>query len=213
MIKILILAMLVSLFSGCDAKESRVSTDNLLALSWQKSFCKLNRHKRECKNIKKNSFEASNFVLHGLWPQPKSKKYCKGKKKARVENELYKRLKVVMPGTRSGLHKHEWKKHGTCYGLDVDEYYEDSIKVLEEVNKTPLREFFIKNQGKTITKEQLNKQFKYPRKVQMVCKKGLVTELRFALKGEIKKSNLSQLLKEAKPLRGGCKKGKIAGFQ
>ena len=213
MIKLLSLILLVVLFTGCDAKEVSVSTDNLLALSWQKSFCKLNRQKRECKNIKKNSFEASNFVLHGLWPQPKNKKYCKGKKKARVENKLYKRLKVVMPGTRSGLHFHEWKKHGTCYKRGIDEYFKDSIKLLEDINQTPLRKFFIKNQGKIITKEQLNRLFKYPRKVQMVCKKGFVTELRFALKGEIKNSNLSQLLKEAKPLRGGCKKGKIAGFQ
>ncbi|HIO91148.1 MAG TPA: hypothetical protein EYG69_05195 [Campylobacterales bacterium] len=210
--KLLSLVLLVAIFTGCDAKESRVSTDNLIALSWQKGFCKLNKHKRECKSIKKDSFEANNFVLHGLWPQPKSKKYCKGKKKSRVENELYKKLKIVMPGTRSGLHKHEWKKHGTCYGGGVDRYYKDSIKLLKAVNQTKLREFFVKNQGKIVKKEQLNRLFDYPRKFNMICKKGVITELRFALKGDIGSSNLSTLLKAAKPLHGGCKRGKIVGY-
>jgi len=114
-----------------------------------------------------------------------------------------------MPGVKSGLHKHEWRKHGSCYGKDEDGYFKDALKLLDEVNNSSLREFFAKNRGKVITKAQLNQKFKHPRKFIMICKKGLITELRFALKGRVDKENLSELLKKAKPLRGGCQRGRI----
>jgi ribonuclease T2 len=68
--------------------------------------------------------------LHGLWPQPRSQAYCGVDERAveqdkrrrwrdlpweRLDDDLWNRLQQAMPGTRSGLHKHEWIKHGTCY--------------------------------------------------------------------------------------------------
>jgi len=43
----------------------------------------------------------------------------------------------------------------------------------------------------------------------MICQKGYITELRFALNGEITKDNFYTLLKNSKSLKGGCQKGKI----
>jgi len=211
---IMIIGLITALFIGCNASQNKkVSTNNLLAISWQKSFCSLNRHKKECKNIQKNSFEANNFVLHGLWPQPRNKVSCKTKESGYLSKELFNKLKGVMPGVKSGLQKHEWKKHGTCYNTTVDRYFEDAMKVLQEINSAPLKTFFIKNQGKIITKQQLNVKFaKHSRKFSLVCKKGLIVELRFNLKGDISKNNLNTLLEAARPLKGGCSKGKIAGF-
>ncbi len=195
---------------------STVSTDNLLAISWQNAFCENNQHKRECRNVNKTAYSSSNFTLHGLWPQPRSRVNCKGDKKVWLEKKLYKELKEVMPGTRSGLHKHEWKKHGTCYGKSADLYFIDSISLLKQINSSAVRTLFFKNIGKTLTKKEVMMAFDKSfgkgigRKIQMKCKNGLITELWINLDGEIsKESDISTLLKSAKNAKGGCQKGKV----
>ena len=35
-------------------------------------------------------------------------------------------LQIKMPGYASGLHLHEWYKHGTCYRETPEEYYQES---------------------------------------------------------------------------------------
>jgi ribonuclease T2 len=206
----LVFLLLVTNLFSFSLFGSRVSTDNILAISIQKNFCRFHKQKRECRNFYEKEF---NFTLHGLWPQPRSKQNCSNSYK-RLPKELWEELKEVMPGAISGLAKHEWRKHGSCYGTDEKRYFKDAIKVTKELNSSPLREFFEKNSGKIITKEALNQAIKksfgnVARKVKMICKKGFVTELRFSLKGDISKESLKELLKSAKPLRGGCQKGRI----
>ena len=206
----LLFVFLVSSLFSFSLFGIRVSTDNLLALSLQKNFCKLHRYKKECRNYHEKEF---NFTLHGLWPQPRSKQNCSNSYK-KLPKDLWEELKEVMPGAVSGLAKHEWRKHGSCYGTSQERYFQDAIKLTKELNETPLREFFEKNSGKVVTKEAINQAIKksfgnVARKVQMICQNGLITELRFSLKGDVQKENLKELLKNAKPLRGGCQKGRI----
>ncbi len=198
------------------ASSQKVSTDNLLAISWQNAYCQTHQKKRECRNVKPTHYSASNFTLHGLWPQPRSRQNCKGKRKVFLEKELYMELLEVMPAAKSGLQHHEWKKHGTCYGKDQEGYFKDSIYLVKEINKSPVRDLFARNVGKKITKEQLNRAFNKAfgsgsgRKVKMICKNGLITELRINLKGEITpKSDIKTLLKSAKNAKGGCKSGLV----
>ncbi len=207
-----------------DEKKSfvtEVSTDNLLAISWQNAYCQTHQNKRECRNVNLNAYSSSHFTLHGLWPQPRSKVNCKGSGKVWLDKKLYKELKKVMPAVKSGLHKHEWKKHGTCYGKSADLYFIDSIALLEQVNGSAVRNLFAKNAGKTLTKKQVMQAFDKSfgkgsgRKVKMMCKNGLITELQINLDGEISKdSDISKLLKSAKNAKGGCNKGIVdkAGY-
>jgi ribonuclease T2 len=203
-------------FKSKDTYTTKISTDNLLAISWQNAFCQTHQNKRECRNIKPSHYSASHFTLHGLWPQPRSRQNCKGKRKVYLPKPLYQELLQVMPAAKSGLHNHEWKKHGTCYGKSPEEYFKDSISLLKQVNQSAVRDLFAHNVGKTITKEQLNRAFDKAfgkgsgRKVKMVCNKGLITELWINLKGKInEKSSLSELIKQASAARGGCQKGKV----
>ena len=195
---------------------SKVSTDNLLALSWQNAFCQTHQKKKECRNIKPNSYTATHFTLHGLWPQPRSKQNCKGKRKVYLDKPLYLELLSVMPAAKGGLQHHEWKKHGTCYGTDQAEYFEDSILLIKQFNNSAVQNLFAKNIGKTITKEQVMRAFDNSygkgsgRKVKMMCNKGMISELQINLGGEIKKtSKMADLLKGAKNAKGGCKRGKV----
>ena len=201
---------------------AKVSTDNLLAISWQNAFCQAHQNKRECRNVKPTAYSASHFTLHGLWPQPRNNVNCRGSKKVFLEKKLYQELLEVMPAAQSGLHKHEWKKHGTCYGKSQDAYFEDSIAMLKQVNTSAVQKLFARNVGKTISSKQVMQAFDKSfgkgtgRKVKMMCRKGLITELQINLSGEINpKSPLDKLLKHARNAKGGCKKGKVdaVGFK
>jgi len=211
MIKKLVgLVFLVGSLVAFSLFGSRVSTDNILALSIQKNFCALHKNKKECRYFHPKEFA---FTLHGLWPQPRSRQNCSNRYK-RLPKDIWDELKVVMPGAVSGLAKHEWRKHGSCYGKDEKAYFKDAIKLVNEVNNSALKDFFAKNSGQIITKQQLNQAVKkafgnVARKVQMVCKRGLVTEVRFSLKGRGDKKSLKELLEDAKPLRSGCQRGRI----
>jgi len=216
MTKITILILLsVNLFSFSFFSffSPKTSSENLLAVSWQENFCKQHSYKRECKRFRKSDFGWNNFVLHGLWPEPRSKQNCSNKYK-RIDNDVFRQLRIVMPSVASGLQKHEWRKHGSCYGKSEKNYFMDAMFLLKQVNNSKIRAFFIANRGRVITKQSLNMAIKKSfgnatRKVQMICRKGLITELRFSLKGKVGKNNLPTLLKNAKPLIGGCQKGRI----
>jgi len=214
--KIAILTLLtVNLFSFSFLSQHmpQISKENVLALSWQENFCKLNSYKRECKRFRKNDFGWNHFVLHGLWPQPRSKHDC-SKKFRPLSDKFFRNLKIAMPSAVSGLHKHEWRKHGSCYGKNETAYFNDAIILLNQVNNSYVRDFFVRNRGKVITKKSLNMAIKKSfgnatRKIQMICKKGLITEIRFSLKGDARGDKISKLLKNSKPFRGGCQRGKI----
>ena len=206
--RIISIAILVSGLFGFSFFKSKVSTENLFSVSIQQNFCRFHEAKKECRTLYKNDFAKNNFTIHGLWPQPRSKQNCSNRYE-RLDGVLWSELKEKMPGVVSGLAKHEWRKHGSCYGKSEKEYFQDSLKLLGEVNKSKLRDFVFSNRGKVITKQQLNQIVKYPRKVQLVCKGGYITEIRFSIKGDISKSSLEELQKGAKTLHGGCQRGKI----
>ncbi len=199
-----------------ESYSTKLSTNNLLAISWQNAFCQTHQNRRECRNVKPSAYSASHFTLHGLWPQPRSKVNCKGTRKVYLPKPLYQELLKVMPAAKSGLHKHEWKKHGTCYGKDPEGYFKDSINLINQINRSAVRDLFAKNVGKTLTAEQVRFAFDRAfgkgtgRKVKMVCKKGLITELWINLKGKIdENTNISDLMKQAPIAKGGCRKGKV----
>jgi ribonuclease T2 len=200
-----------------DTKHfSQLSTDNLLAISWQNAFCQTHQKKRECRNVKPTAYSASHFTLHGLWPQPRNRVNCKGARKVFLEKKIYKELLEVMPAAKSGLQHHEWKKHGTCYGKSADAYFADSIALVKQINNSDVQKLFASHIGKQLTKKQVMQAFDKSfgkgagRKVKMMCKKGLITELQINLMGKIDTNTpLSTLLKKARNAKGGCQKGRV----
>ncbi len=198
------------------ATHAKVSTRNLLAISWQNAFCQTHQKKRECRNVKADHFSATHFTLHGLWPQPRNNTYCKPTKKLWLEKSLYNELLQVMPAAKSGLHQHEWKKHGTCYNTTPERYFKDSIALLKQINDSYVRDFFVRNIGKQLTIKQVQLAFDKAfgkgsgRKVKMQCKSGLITELQINLDGDIATTpSLTQLLKNAPMVRNSCQKGLV----
>ena len=204
------------------------SKQNLLAISWQNAFCQTHQYKKECKNMSSKDFGAFEFVLHGLWPQPRNNQYCNVDKKQvgmdknkqwhrlnrlDLTSEVRSNLAKLMPGYGSNLHKHEWIKHGTCYGTNASDYYADAMNLLTQVNSSKVGQFFKQNIGKTIRIEDVRKEFDKAfgngagKHVTMNCRRGLVTELWLHLGNEGK--TLSELFKKGEQPRKTCYKGRI----
>ena len=55
-----------------------VTATYVLAISWEPAFCEDHEGKSECQRETEQTFDATHFSLHGLWPQPKGNFYCHG---------------------------------------------------------------------------------------------------------------------------------------
>ena len=224
--------------TNVGTKELKAASDRpeemLLALSWHNSFCEGHRSRKECRRSRANRDADNHFVLHGLWPQPIDNVYCnvpyelKQYDKNRQWNRLpgiplseetRRELLRVMPGAASRLERHEWIKHGSCSGSDPENYFREAIALVKQVNDSKLGRFFARNAGRVVTLRQIR--FKVDesfgkgsgKRVEMRCKKGMITELWFHLRGE--GSDLATLLKNGEKARSHCRKSRIdkAGFQ
>jgi len=218
-------------------KSKVTSKQNLLALSWHNAFCETHRYKKECKrglrDLLKKKKSDTQFVLHGLWPQPRNRVYCnvdrafiEADKRKRwrdipclaLDDDVETKLEKIMPGFASDLHKHEWVKHGTCYGIDANRYYADAISLVEQVNVSVLGQYFTQHIGKYVTLKELrniaNRTFGKGAgdRLTLQCKKGMITELWLQLGSG--SSDLGTLLKRGKKSYSRCKGGRIdkAGF-
>ena len=184
--------------------------DFVLAASWQPGFCETKPGKTECGNQTESRFDASNFALHGLWPQPRGNEYCQvtpgeaAAAKDRRWSELPElmldadtrtELDKVMPGSQSHLDRYEWIKHGTCYGDTVEEYYSDSLAVMAALNGSAVRELFASRIGQQVTVEEIRNAFDNSfgagagDRVTVSCTRDggrrIITELQINLTGEI----------------------------
>ncbi len=213
--------------------QKAVSKSNLLALSWQNAFCETHRYRKECKRSQHLFGTQSNFTLHGLWPQPKNRVYC-GVDRRFVVADRHKQwhklpepklssktrtaLAEVMPGVSGNLHRHEWIKHGTCYGTDAQHYFQDAVSLAKTVRQSAVADFFRKNEGKRIGIERVRTLFDRTfgsgsgKRVEMRCKGGLITELWLHLGSD--GSNLSKALLAGTPVHSRCRYGIVdkAGY-
>jgi len=218
-------------------KKRGISQENILALSWHNAFCETHRRRKEC-STSWHLFPFANkykqhFTLHGVWPQPKNRVYCGVERRyiaidrhrewhklpePKLTSETKKRLDGIMPGTVSNLHRHEWIKHGTCYGTDAEHYFKDAIAMTEEVRYSKVGTFFQKHIGKRVTLKQVRAIFDESfgkgagERVEMKCKNGLITELWLHIGGGSGK--LKRLLHQGKRVVSRCRRGIVdkAGY-
>lgn len=92
----------------------------LLAMSWAPGFCAQgtpNRTDLEC-----GKGRHVGFVVHGLWPQRNDGVWIENCSPASpVPGNIIDQMLPIMPS--AGLIQHEWRKHGTCSGLAVANYF------------------------------------------------------------------------------------------
>ncbi|NEP74192.1 MAG: ribonuclease T2 [Okeania sp. SIO2G4] len=207
--------------TGQSCPIERCIDKYVLAISWQPSFCQTKQSKPECISQTADRYDATNFTLHGLWPDRAS--YCgvsyedKSNDKQGewddlppldLDEQTTSELAVLMPGVQSYLHRHEWIKHGTCDGRDEDTYYDISLDLLREVNDSEVQELFAENIGKIITRSQIDTAFENSfgegaaKSVKVKCRDGLFSEFQIKMRRPLVGDKLTDILLPTK--RGFC---------
>lgn len=210
-------------------------TQYVLAINWQPAFCETSPGKPECRRQTTDSFEATHFTLHGLWPQPRDNEYCgvsrddqgasqngnwRDLPPVQLDKALRRDLDTAMPGTLSQLERHEWTKHGTCYGASQQEYFADALDLLLAINTSAVADLFAENIGRKITLRQIRTAFDDAfgsgagERVSIDCaadgNRTIITELTINLTGTITgPDDMSSLLAAASPASGGCPSGMV----
>jgi ribonuclease T2 len=119
-----------------------------LVLSWSPSYCAgLQRNDYEPQCHRRDGKRYS-FVLHGLWPQfergyPES---CPTRSRPFVPQTTIDRMQDIMPSPRLVIH--EYRKHGTCSGLEPNGYFDLSRALFAKITipqrfQNPAAPFFV----------------------------------------------------------------------
>ena len=230
------------LLTGCNSSGSQPGTgpittnpntskNYVLAISWQAGFCQTHQEKTECATQTQDRFDATHLTLHGLWPQPRDNTYCgvNDMDKSLDRNNRWNlllnfplndstrsALSISMPGTASFLDRHEWVKHGTCYSETAEEYFSESLLLLDQINNSSVRNLFADNIGRNLSATAIRARFDEAfgrgagSKVNVTCTGRLITELTINLKGDINSnSQIADLIKTAPTARSSCAGGTI----
>lgn len=224
------IAGLVLLVAPAAAQQR---TQYVFAVSWQPAFCETAQKRPECTSQTEARFDADHFTLHGLWPQRVD--YCDVSRDQQLADQegdwldltapklapaTLTKLRQMMPGTQSGLERHEWLRHGTCYGEPADAFFADALAMLEAVNASPVRELFAQNLGKELTLQQVRAAFDAGfgkgagQRVRIACERDgnrrIITELTIGLTGTINgPADYKALTMAARPTDGGCDRGVV----
>ena len=126
------------LTTAAHARDSRSDYFDyfVLSLSWSPTFCagpEGSRDPQQCASGRRFA-----FVVHGLWPQYRSggwPAYCESTE-AWVPQSVINGMLRVMPSKRLVIH--QWRKHGSCSGLSMENYFLATRLLFEKV-KVPAR--------------------------------------------------------------------------
>ena len=234
LVLIAILAAAVWLFVESREEQSD-QADYILAVTWQPAFCEGASNKPECRTQQEGRYDATNLTLHGLWPQPRDNWYCdiggrlerldrdgrwKQLPKLELSNVLRKQLQQKMPGYMSTLHRHEWIKHGTCmpWEANPETYFEISLALLDQVNRSQLGELLRKNIGREIRLSDIvgamNLEFGQGAADKLFLKchrdgqRTLIYEFRLSLRGDLQEEiDLLALISSAPKVKRDCRGG------
>jgi len=207
----------------------------LLALSWQPAFCERQPRKRECQTQTPDRFDAEHLSLHGLWPQPQGLEYCGVDARTRgidrsgtwtalpapkLEEDTRQRLRQAMPGTDSGLERHEWLRHGSCFGTDADSYFRTALVLLDQINRSKLRDLLVRREGSQIALSELKAAFEesfgpgaggaMSVRCQLDGQRTLIGEIRLSLRQPLSPAtSLSEALDRVSGERDTCQAGMV----
>jgi ribonuclease T2 len=241
LLSISILFLSLSSAASVSAQESG-RTRFILAASWQPAFCQTNQKKAECASQGGDRYDATNFSLHGLWPM--RQEYCgvSADQKAadkdsdwislpavNLSAETKAALDKAMPGTQSGLERHEWIKHGTCTKMSADDYFATAVDLMGDLNASAVRDLFAANVGKSLKADAIKAAFDKSfgagaaERVKMSCRrvgnKRVISELTIGLSQDAvlpqaKEKRLGGLIQGAGSTSFGCDEGLVdaAGF-
>lgn len=167
----------------------------VLSLSWSPSFCQSAEgadNPQQCGGS--NHF---GLIVHGLWPQnergyPQS---CRTGQPDRVPESLGRSLFDIMPGM--GLIGHEWRKHGSCSGLDQANYFSVLRKAFQRIAIPP--ELSEPRPAQSLTPVQIERLFVAANRglgtkgLAVTCEGDLLDEIRICLTKDLNFRNCPEV--------------------
>lgn len=92
----------------------------VLALSWNPSWCEAEGEARDAPTC--GAARDLGFIVHGLWPQRGEDwpEWCEGRARGPSQAVLEQAAEAM---GSTGLAAYQWRKHGTCSGLDAEDYF------------------------------------------------------------------------------------------
>ncbi|WP_299647414.1 ribonuclease T2 [uncultured Jannaschia sp.] len=154
----------------------------VLSLSWTPTWCALDGDARDSPQCETG--RGYGFTLHGLWPQYERgwPDYCATAARPPSRGETNAMVDIM---GSAGLAFHEWKKHGTCSGLDPAAYFAASRAAYAAI----VRPSAIRELGREVTlpAEVVEAAFLEanpdlsPDGVTVTCRAGRIQEVRICL--------------------------------
>lgn len=110
----------------------------VLALSWSPSYCADNGNRSDARQ-QCGTGRNYGFVVHGLWPQfergfPENCRHDQANNQ--VPRDLVSSLSDIMPA--AGLMRYQWRKHGTCAGINQRDYFTTMRNAYQAVTIPPV---------------------------------------------------------------------------
>ena len=114
----LAVALLLLSFPAAEAVDDSgpLFTYYVLSLSWQPTLCLEQPQSDWCRGV-----QSKGFVLNGLWPHKDYASPLRCNVRGEVSDALVQKMADLLPTRR--LVEREWQEHGTCSGLDPDQYF------------------------------------------------------------------------------------------
>lgn len=183
--------MATSVLAQRDSRSASADTERHVAgqfdyyqlvLSWSPTHCADNSRGEDDTQCGRSRARPYSFVLHGLWPQYERgwPQFCRTKGNPYVPDSIINSMMDIMPSR--GLIIHQYKKHGSCSGLDAPTYFKASRIAYNNV-KTP-KIFDAPQQPLQMTPSELVTQFRSVNPsltndaIQIVCKRNNANQLK-----------------------------------
>jgi ribonuclease T2 len=155
---LLAVATLASIAGSASAQDGRQNTPGefdfyVLSLSWSPSFCEeASERGRGRSQGAQCGGRPFSFVVHGLWPQYGHgyPEYCE-QPSPWLDRNIMTSMLDLMPAP--GLIFNEWKKHGTCSGLNGRAYFE-TIRKARAAVKIP-EQYLQLSEAKTVAPAEI----------------------------------------------------------
>lgn len=187
----------------------------VLALSWSPSFCEASRERGGGRSNQQQCGERPySFVVHGLWPQ-----YERGFPREcqvpapRLNRNIVNSMLDLMPSPR--LVFNQWDRHGTCSGLNGQQYF-DLVRKARETVKIP-EQFHELSGYKMVTPDEVEQAFvganpSLPRGgISVTCDTRRLSEVRICMSKDLQFRDCSEVDRRScrnekvvmPPVRGG----------
>ena len=153
-----------------------------LVLSWSPTHCADNSRGQDDTQCGPRRKRPYSFVVHGLWPQYERRgwpEFCQTRGRPYVPDGIINSMMDIMPSR--GLIIHQFKKHGTCTGMNPETYFKATRIAFNNV-KIP-KEFNDPERDQMMTPRELVNKFLSINPtltagaIQVVCKRGNANRL------------------------------------